>query len=525
MAHIFISYSRADRVYAEILRDDLLARGFDVWLDTAALEPSRDWWHEIEHGIEGASAFVLLMTPDSDASRYVNAELNHAQYHNRPVFPLLLAQRPDNRPLFTILGRIQYENVLNGGLPSPDFYRMLAKVAPPDTSRRGTAVAPPAPTTLPESAVFLKKPVTSPPKPVTAKTARWAIIPAIIAISLIIVVIATRNMPPDYASAIASPTPSPAPTDTDAPAPTITPLPSTTPSVFIAMYEAGDSNDTWSPQINSFGDDEFARVPSGCFIMGITDEQFELSLEDCLETHGLTETNCRNVLSNEQPAHRVCLHEFLIGRTEVTNAQYQRCVDAGACTPGNQANEDTYNAPTQPVVDVTWNQANAYADWLSTELGLRCTLPTEAQWAYAARGPEALLYPWGNGFGGTCQNYCDAECASDKLADEDYNDGYSHTAPVGSYDQWCESWVGAADMAGNVWEWVADWYDVDYYSTVTDAQLDPTGATTGEKHLLRGGGWGSTRYWTRSTSRFVPPADEIPEGSNKYRGFRVVCTP
>jgi formylglycine-generating enzyme required for sulfatase activity len=127
-------------------------------------------------------------------------------------------------------------------------------------------------------------------------------------------------------------------------------------------------------------------------------------------------------------------------------------------------------------------------------------LPTEAEWEYAARGQEGTLYPWGNTFDGTRLNYCDLSCTN-PWRDETIDDGYAESAPVGSYSNGA-SWCGALDMAGNVWEWVADW--VGYYPA--SAQANPTGPATGEEKVLRGSSWVYDRERVRTSARdFIKP--------------------
>jgi formylglycine-generating enzyme required for sulfatase activity len=154
-------------------------------------------------------------------------------------------------------------------------------------------------------------------------------------------------------------------------------------------------------------------------------------------------------------------------RTEVTNAQYDRCVRAGVCTaPSNSVWRDVRFAD-HPVTDVSWDQASVYAQWVGG------SLPTEAQWEKAARGTDLRAYPWG-----------DQEPTVSLLNFE--GSGIGGTSAVGSYPIGASPY-GALDMAGNVWEWVADWYDGSYYS-VSPVE-NPQGPATGSYRVLRGGSW------------------------------------
>jgi len=228
-----------------------------------------------------------------------------------------------------------------------------------------------------------------------------------------------------------------------------TPLPSPT--------EEG-LGDTWTRPADGM---VMVYVPAGEFEMGSTEGE-----------------------SDEQPVHIVALDGFWIDRTEVTNAQYERCVADGHCSlPGwriSHTRDLYYGNNTYadyPVIYVRWTQAINYCAWAGARL------LTEAEWEYAARGPQEFIYPWGAEFDGTRLNYCDANCEFD-WADKTVDDGYADTAPVGSYPGGA-SWCGALDMAGNVWEWVADWYG-DYPSGV---QTNPLGPATGDHKVLRGASW------------------------------------
>ena len=211
-------------------------------------------------------------------------------------------------------------------------------------------------------------------------------------------------------------------------------------------------------------------------------------------------------------AHTVTLHNYWIDQTEITNMQYYQCVEAGACrAPTTCAwGEPTYKDASykdHPVICITWQMANAYCEWAGGRF------PTDAEWDYAARGPERSIYPWGDSFDAARLNFCDASCPHTDSQYRDYNDGYGMTAPVGNYPDGV-SWCGAMDMAGNVWEWVADWYGP--YGT--GAQENPAGPTTGNERLIRGGSWYDASDFNRADHRH--PYD--PQDYNHLIGFRCV---
>jgi formylglycine-generating enzyme required for sulfatase activity len=196
--------------------------------------------------------------------------------------------------------------------------------------------------------------------------------------------------------------------------------------------------------------------------------------------------------SDEQPVHTVYQDAFWIDKYEVTNAQYRACVEAGACDePSDIAYYAANYYAQHPVVYVRWPQAEAYCQWAGKRL------PTEAEWEKAARGTDGRTYPWGNTFDGSKLNFCDKNC-SFFWNDASVDDGYAFTAPVGSYPAGVSPY-GALDMAGNVWEWVADWYDPGYYSQ--SSGRNPHGPGSGVERVLRGGSWSSTAPYVRGATR------------------------
>jgi eukaryotic-like serine/threonine-protein kinase len=212
----------------------------------------------------------------------------------------------------------------------------------------------------------------------------------------------------------------------------------------------------------------------------------------------------------------VTLDGYWIDQTEVTNAQYKRCVAAGSCRArrADETSSFTYSSyygdstyADYPVIRVDWNQAQAYCEWAGGRL------PTEAEWEKAARGTDGRMYPWGDGpLTGARANFFDAYC--DSWADCSQDDRYADTAPVGSYPDGASPY-GALDMAGNVWEWVADWYDAEYYNRSPGE--NPTGPSSGY-HLVRGGSWMSGSADLRAAYRYLYNADY-------ESGFRCVRSP
>ncbi len=226
-------------------------------------------------------------------------------------------------------------------------------------------------------------------------------------------------------------------------------------------------------------------------------------------------------LEDEYPAHQVTLSGYWIYKYDVTVAQYRAfCTATKRALPEFPNDELSWkdkkdwehpDLQQHPIVNVSWFDATDYADWAGV------SLPTEAQWEYAARGPKGNNYPWGgiatkddktNGWDETkCANYKNS-------LDKDKS-----TWPVGSFPAGA-SWCGAQDMAGNVSQWCGDWNG--YYSAT--AATDPTGPATGISHVLRGGSWVYDDFYNRGAFRdYGHPTN--PNGYYRiFFGFRCAST-
>ena len=215
--------------------------------------------------------------------------------------------------------------------------------------------------------------------------------------------------------------------------------------------------------------------------------------------------------ADEKPVHTVYLDAFYIDKYEVTNALYKSCVDANACAFPKFFNSNlrtTYYGDARydqyPVIGVTWDMAKTYCAWRGARL------LTEAEWEKAARGTDGRTYPWGEGIDQSRANYNnnnDPNYAGDTSKVDAYPNGAS---PYGVFD-----------MAGNVWEWMADIYDANYYASLTLPIANPLGPASGAYRVVKGGSWDSNGYDLRSARRnWIDPSK-----ANIYIGFRCARNP
>jgi formylglycine-generating enzyme required for sulfatase activity len=257
----------------------------------------------------------------------------------------------------------------------------------------------------------------------------------------------------------------------------------------------------------------FLPVPAGEFTMGSSEAEIDFALEQC---NKFSDNQCeRGRFDDETPQHQVYVDDFWIMQTEVSNAQWQRFMQAGGydepaywtatgwvwrqsenVTQPSCWEDGDLNQAQQPVVCVSWYEAVAYSRWLASESGLEVRLPTEAEWEKAARGADGRIFPWGDEWDGSRLNYCDVNCEND-WRDSDVDDGYRHTAPVGGYAAGASPY-GALDMAGNVWEWTSTLYQ-EYPYNADDGREELEGDAV--RRVVRGGSWDDDPVNLRPASR------------------------
>jgi len=204
-------------------------------------------------------------------------------------------------------------------------------------------------------------------------------------------------------------------------------------------------------------------------------------------------------LEDERPKHQVWLPTFFIDVHEVTTGQYAGFLAAThRLAPWQWNMVDLSQHSDRPVIGVDWSDADAYCRWKGKRL------PTEAEWEKSARGTDGRLYPWGN------------QIPTNELANFSLGARFSYSQvlmPVQSYEPG-KSPYGLYQMAGNVGEWVQDWYGVHYYEI--SPERNPQGPESGQFKVLRGGSWSDLPKYLLTYGRFKLP----PETQNSYTGFR-----
>lgn len=252
------------------------------------------------------------------------------------------------------------------------------------------------------------------------------------------------------------------------------------------------------------------------FVMGSTELEMQKGTQLC--SHEPLGPLCRDALGQspfiraEGHVHEVTLSSYEIDSTEVSVQRYRRCVSAGACgAPSFPIGDQRYDHADFPVTHVSWNDAESFCKWEGGHL------PTEAQWEYAARGPQKNDFPWGNIYNPHLANH-----GSFSEDGADARDGWIGLAPIGSFPDGMTP-TGIYDLAGNASEWVADYYDRDEdgFGYPRAAATDPKGpAFSAYGHVVRGGSYRDGAHLMRGASREFSLV-----GGTREIGFRCAYAP
>jgi len=550
MARIFISYSRADVLFVEELVPLLQSvyPRHQIWYDQR-ISGGEDWWQMILGEIHACDIFLYLMSNDSLTSEYCQAEFTEALRLQKACVPVIIRPKTtiENAPqaLLPEIKRRNWVDLSSGFKDAKANARLYSSInkyidalpptPPPPLSPH--PIAQPQITmqtntqvSIPKSVIFpivvllilivlvaivalinsqnqnnqssTPQPTNTPQSVAVVTDAPTPDLGAFLAgtqtrevqLTDLARPTATPTLTPNYdatLNAMASQTVAARPTNT----PTNTPQPTATLSPEQVALTPVTRNEDWTPIEREFDGVTMVLVPAGCFMMGSTNAQIEEAYQAYVEQFAES-----TAVPDESPQHEQCFDQpFWIDKYEVSQAQFEQF-------GGQKANANAFTGDNLPVEQITWFEARDYCE---NNRGGR--LPTEHEWEYVARGPNNLIYPWGNEFDGTRLNFCDENCEYD-WRDATADDGYANTAPVGSYLGGA-SWVGAMDMSGNVWEWVSS-LSADYPYTPDNESVNDNNSA----RVLRGGSWDGSGVFVRSAYRFWL----FPTGEYVVKGFRCV---
>jgi formylglycine-generating enzyme required for sulfatase activity len=477
MGHLFISYSHKDEDYVHHLREDLLKQGFSVWTDDR-IDSDVPWPKIVQDHLNNCDALILIVSENTFESEWAQKEVSRAKRIGKPVFSILILGN-----MWPSVESTRDMDGKNKELLPEKFYERLALVTPRDEHRVKETLTKrepaPKPALSPQAELVeasSEGPAAEAPK-FNIKQIGWWVLALVGALGIVVVLWLNGTF--RFASV-------PVPTNS----PTVHPLviASLTPTRAITATPITATPGSSSLATTADQSASIILVPPGNFIMG------------SYKGH-----------ADETPIHTVYLDAFYIDKYEVTNALYKSCVDANVCIfPqfDNSYSRQTYYGDSRydqyPVIGVTWEMAKAYCEWR------KARLPTEAEWEKAARGTDGHMYPWGESIDPSRANYNDN-------SDPNY---VGDTSKVDAYSSGVSPY-GLFDMAGNVWEWVADIYDANYYASLTLPIANPLGPTSGLYRVIKGGSWDSNGFDLRSARRNF----NDPSKANVYLGFRCARNP
>lgn len=501
MTRIFVSYSRVDETFARRLAASLTQLGADIWMDIEDIPAGLKWSSAIQQGLDAAEVMVVVISPESMTSRNVEDEWQYFLDNNKPVIPVLLREAK----IHFQLSRIQYVDFLHQPY-DVGFERLKYELA-----RRGFPLGTPmSPPSTPPAQSY-SHPVShnqtyTPPSPVARSTRfsrQWLLAGGAAGVLVILagvfMALNTLNPATNVDSTrpgvtLINTTPDANITETteqtDFPTLTATSLlPTASPTpLFIGPVA---HNTDWTVIQHDFNGVSMVLVPGGRFVMGAGQHQLTEGGDMALCEQRFSSATCRDQLLNDESATlEQEMTPFWIDQYEVADAS------------------------RLPINNITWFEAQQQCE----QRGAR--LPTEAEWEYASRGPDGWRFPWGNTYDGSKLNVCEGDCfAKDNTltwADRSYRDGHAERAPVGSFPSG-RSWVGADDMAGNLWEWTSTIYAEDIHNG-RENNNDLT-----SMRVLKGSSWNWIGVEGRGTARAKAVASTaIDSGKSPWYGFRCV---
>jgi formylglycine-generating enzyme required for sulfatase activity len=490
MAHdVFISYSSKDKMVADAVVANIEQEKIRCWIAPRDLTPGMSWGEGISAAIQASKIMVVVLSKNANASKQVAREVERAVFHDVIIIPFRIDKTEPTGSIGYFLSSEHWLDAI-----TPPLQRHIDKL-------------------VDVIMIFLTRknqPLSEPPALAKDKEEEkkrkgfieYRNIKLIFAVFLLVfsigVLLYETIIPP-----VARQSPSPSETDTPDPFvhayPRMTenltkqPTPSSSPTEALPSFTNLDSVETPKPsqtvtQTNNIGStfqnpkdgSEFVFVPEGSFLMGGMAFPFSGTID--VDLHG-------NDDRSAMPDREIYLDAFWIQKYEVTVGQYWECVIDGLCQESTSNLHENY-----PINEIDWVDANTYCEWIGGRL------PTEAEWEKAARGTDGRLFPWGNDL---------PDLASDGVI------GFFEISPVGKFPEGASPY-GVMDMAGNVWEWVADWFNPDYYSYM--ASENPTGPDSGEDKVIRGGSFNYPGYTLSSANRHF----SSPDTKNEEIGFRCV---
>jgi formylglycine-generating enzyme required for sulfatase activity len=455
MTKVFISYSRKDAEFAKWLTTELKKSDLDFWIDWEGIPPTVDWWKEIEKGIEESDAFLFLISPDSVKSKVCGQEIDHAVKNGKRLIPLAIREA-DTHEIHPKLKPLNWIFFRE----RDDFDISITKLL---------------------TAIHTDYDWVQVQRRLQVKALEWERNHKENSFLL-------RGTDLKNAKSLLNVNGRKEPQPTDLL------------NQFVVESHKYSENQLHSTRLRWI-----AIAVAGIVLLmviifipaGIINRFIyrPVNMENYWVTVPTGEFQMGSEGGDEAPVHIVYLDAYQIGKYEITNKQYDQCIRAGACKGTIETDKLDH-----PVIGVSWFQAKAYCGWVSGRL------PTEAEWEKAAswdvKTQTKFIYPWGN------------DNPSPDLLN--YNNNVSDTTPVGEY---VAGENGLYDMAGNVWEWVNDWYSIasaqgSYYQN--SPLSNPLGPDTGQERVLRGGGWNSDDYNVRSVNRL----GSLPTEISRNVGFR-----